>query len=121
MKKNIIPILAFVFVAMSATIGCYYDNEEELYPKDPDACDTANVSFAADILPIIQGNCAGCHPGSGGFPLENYAQVKAKVDNGSFNLRVLITQDMPPSSANQLNTCQKLLIQSWLAKGAQDK
>jgi hypothetical protein len=120
MKRHTLAIASLLLLALSTTVGCYYDNEEELYPTDPNACDTANVSFSADILPIIQGNCAGCHPGSGGFPLENYANVKAKVDNGSLNLRLLINQDMPPAGNTELNQCQKLLIQSWIAKGAQD-
>ena len=120
MKRHTIAAASALLLAMSATVGCYYDSEEELYPNGPEACDTAYASFSSDILPIIQGNCAGCHPGQGGAPLENYAQMKAKVDNGSLNLRVLINQDMPPDGSTALNQCQKLLIQSWLAQGAQD-
>lgn len=101
--------------------GCYYDNEEELYQYyyQANACDTTNVSFAADIFPIIQGNCAtaGCHVAGGGGPgiFSNYAGIMDKVNNGSFENRVLIQRDMPPSGA--LTDCQINLLQAWLRAG----
>lgn len=100
------------------TISCYKDKEDLLYGNSN--CDTTTVSFATDILPIIQNSCAtvGCHVmgGSGNGLFENYNQVKAKVDNGSFRQRVIVTKDMPPSSP--LSDCQIQHITKWLDNGA---
>lgn len=104
--------------------GCYYDNEEELYQYyyQQNACDTSSISFSGDIFPIIQGNCAtvGCHVAGGSAPgiFSNYAGVMDKVNNGSFENRVLIQRDMPPAGA--LTDCQINLIQAWLNAGAPD-
>ena len=92
-----------IVISLSA---CYYDNEEELYPNLD--CTTKTISFSSDISPIINTKCAttGCHVqgGSGSGIFENYNQIKAKVDNGSFRNRVIIQKDMPPSSS--LTNCQ---------------
>lgn len=104
--------------------GCYYDNEEELYQfyYAENACDTSAISFAGDIFPIIQGNCAtvGCHVAGGSAPgiFSNYAGVMDKVNNSSFENRVLIQRDMPPNGA--LTDCQINLIQAWLNAGTPD-
>ena len=113
-----------VVAGLSALAGCYYDNEEELYQYyyQQNICDTVDVSFKNDIFPIVQGNCAvsGCHVSSGGngILLENYAQVKAKVDNGSFHNRVVVKRDMPPNQP--LTDCQISQIDSWINQGAPD-
>ena len=116
-RFSILMCLALILIIVE---GCYYDNEEELYGIT--VCNVTNVSFANDIMPIIQGNCAvsGCHiaGGSGNGIMENYSQVKAKVDNGSFQHRVLDLRDMPPSYA--LTDCQIQYLQAWIDAGAPD-
>lgn len=107
--------MLFLVMAVNA---CYYDKEDLLYGDLQ--CDTTNVSFNADINPIIQNSCAivGCHiqGGSGNGLFENYDQIKSKVDNGSFSQRVIIQQDMPPS--NPLSDCQIEHLLQWLNDGA---
>jgi hypothetical protein len=112
-----------LLASVSLLSSCYYDNEEELYEyyNNLNPCDTAAVSFSADIMPMIQGNCvAGCHVagGTGAGIFENYLEVKAKVDNGSLLQRVVVTQDMPPAGA--LTDCQIALVQAWILNGAQN-
>ncbi len=112
---------ALLLGGMLMLSSCYYDNEEELYEyyNLQNTCDTSVVSFATDIMPMIQGNCvSGCHVagGTGVGIFENYAEVKAKVDNGSMNNRVVVVRDMPP--ANALTDCQILQMQAWILNGA---
>lgn len=99
-------------------VGCYFDKEDELYGNAE--CDLTAVSFSSHISPIVANSCAvsGCHVqgGSSGLILENYTQLKAKVDDGSFENRVLISQDMPPGTP--LTECQIELIRTWLQAGA---
>lgn len=109
---------------MSLALGCYYDNEEELYEfyYASNPCDTSSSTFSGTIFPIIQGNCSisGCHVAGGSGPglLENYDQVKSIVDNGKLESRVLVLRNMPPSGP--LTDCQISLIERWLNNGAQN-
>ena len=98
--------------------SCYYDNEEFLYGNDD--CVAEGVSFASDIEPIINTSCAisGCHVqgGNGNGVYDNYDNVKAKVDNGSLQQRILIDQNHPPNG--RLSTCQLIFIEAWVKAGA---
>lgn len=111
-----IGVTFFLFI----TTGCEYNNEEELYPSIE--CDTLNVSYAEDIEPIIENDCAtsGCHVagGTGNGRFDNYQRVKAKVDNGSMRKRVVENKDMPPPDEEPLTSCQIDKIDAWLDAGA---
>lgn len=102
--------------------GCYYDNEEELYQyyNEQNQCVTDSLTYAAHIASIISAHCAtsGCHVagGTGNGIFQNYAAVKAKVDNGSLRERVVVRKDMPPSGP--LNSCQIQQIDAWITAGA---
>ncbi len=103
--------------------GCYYDIESELYPGE--FCDTPEViSYATHIEPIMLNSCAvsGCHlqGGTGPGVLDNYTQVKEFVDDGSMNQRVIVNRDMPPSGSTPLNGCDLVLIEKWIAQGAEN-
>jgi len=108
-------ILLFVILAIAQ--GCYYDNEETLYPQLP--CDVTNSSFGAGINPIIQINCTlgGCHvPGTGRVDFTTYEGIKSVVDDGRLKQMVIDQKSMPPS--RPLSTCNIKLIQAWIDNGA---
>ncbi len=98
--------------------SCTFNKEEILYGEED--CSSLEISFSANIFPILQGNCAisGCHIQGGDAPglYENYNQVKFSVDNGAFQQRVLVAKDMPPFAP--LNDCQIELITRWIEEGA---
>lgn len=105
------------------TQGCYYDNEEELYPGS--ICDTADVSYSATIQPLVQGNCAtvGCHSGASpaaGLKLETYEEVSTASLNGSISNRINRPSGdpllMPPTG--KLGNCQILKVDAWTNQGA---
>lgn len=104
------------------SVACERDSEEELYPDNNNDCMPKDVSYSVSISPLIKNYCAtvGCHVqgGSGNGIFENYLQIKAKVDNGSFMQRVVVSQDMPPSGS--LSDCEIETIKQWLLEGAQD-
>lgn len=116
-----------LFIAAAALLlsnGCYYDNEEELYPNS--FCDTVNVTYSGAIEPIIIAKCAtpGCHVagGSGSGDFTTYAGVIAKIqNNGPFLASVRSSPDaipMPPSGSTQLRSCEVRKIELWIAAGA---
>ena len=111
-------VIGIFAVAIS---GCYYDNEEELYPNAPE-CVTDSLTYNAHMKTIIDTRCAisGCHVsgGTGNGIFTNYAGIKAKVDNGSLHERVVVRKDMPPAGSTQLNECQIQQFDTWIAGGA---
>ena len=113
MKKKTIFILFIL-----ALSSCYNDNEEELY--GPVSCDVSNVTYSNDVTVIIYSSCAttGCHVSGGTGPgdFTTYNDLKASVDNGSFETRVLVQKTMPPSTP--LSDCDLEILQAWIEGGA---
>ena len=123
-KRLIVPVAFCCMILFSCTA-----DKLELEPPPVVIIDTGGVTdttatdtckFSTHIQPIINQNCAlaGCHStgfGSGDFT--SYSGLFAKIDNnGPFESRVLIVQDMPPSGS--LSVSNRDLIQCWLDNGA---
>lgn len=95
---------------------------------DPSAggCDTENVSYSQDIRPIIENNCLGCHRGAnpvGGFVLETYDDVLAKVNDGRLYGAVSWQTGfvpMPLGASEPLPECDLGKIKAWIDAGAPD-
>lgn len=89
------------------------------------ACDTANVSFAADIQPILSTYCLGCHSGSfpqGGILLNNHSSVLVQASNGRLlgSVSHLPGFSFMPQGQPKLNDCNIALIRNWIDQGASD-
>jgi len=118
--KRIMVIASVISLALIGS--CTKDKTEE---PTPDACayDTSQLKYNGFIKDIINTNCASdgaCHgtpqkPNAGG-PYSNYAEVKAKVDNGTFSQQVFVTKDMPQGGS--LNECDFKKLQDWVNAGA---
>jgi hypothetical protein len=123
MKRKIIqyalPFLAGAFVYT----GCYYDKASLVYPSDG-SCDTTGITLSTDLNAILTANCFVCHGGNaaagGGIQLEQYAVIKAYVDNG--RLLSAITQDgnatPMPQGAAKLSDCNINKFRAWINNGA---
>lgn len=112
-------ILLFLAAAAFGLNGCYYDNEEELYPNS--FCNTASVTYSSSIAPIIQSKCVGCHSpgGSGPGDFNVFANVAEQVANGKLLLSVKRDPSgipMPPGSP--LTSCEIQKFELWIAAGA---
>lgn len=85
------------------------------------SCDTNLFTFSADIKPLIDQHCVGCHSGSNpnkGVLLTNYNEISAVASTGQ--LYGVITaspgfQQMPP--ANTLSDCEKTKFVKWYLNG----
>lgn len=121
MELRIISICLVTVVLLAS--GCYYDVEEELYPTIE--CQTTEMSYMNDILPIIEADCMVCHSAAANFgniTLEGYTQLRKYVDDGS--LVGVIRHEggyspMPKNQAMLLN-CEIEKIEAWIAGGALD-
>ena len=92
----------------------------------------ATVSFANDILPIIESRCIGCHGGDRteeGLILKTHASIMAGSENGlvilpgdaanSLLVEMVVTQKMPKRGP-KLTPPQLQLITDWVNQGALD-
>jgi len=106
--------------------GCYYDNEETLYPQTGTACDTTNVTYTATVKPILQSSCLGCHstaaaPGSGNnIRLENFNDLKTYVTNGKLYGAISHSAGYSPmpKGGGKPDNCTLQKIKKWIDDGA---
>lgn len=112
-------ILAIAFIS-----GCYYDNEERLYPKLSNPCDDTVVTFSSTVTQILQ-PCMACHSnlnaasnvGSSGIviKLESYEDVKANVISGKLMGAINHTSAYPmPKGGGKLPECEIAQLQKWI-------
>ena len=121
-----ISVASFILGVGLLLSGCYYDNEEALYPTLSSGCDTTNVTFAGSIVPILSANCYSCHSNANAaqfgenIRLESYADVKQNLDRlyGAVTWQPGYSQ-MPKNSA-QLSDCAIRTIDIWIQQGAPD-
>lgn len=99
--------------------GCYYDNEEELYSATP--TDTAAISYAAIIQPMIAQNCAisGCHVTNAQLPdLSSYAGVLANKDR--VKARAVDGAPTPMPAAGLMSAENRNKLGTWIDRGARN-
>lgn len=111
MKKLLIVSGACLVLFFS----CTHDKAELLSPAGND-CANVNAGFAADVLPIIQAKCQGCHgtgSTSGPGALTNYAEIKNVAD------RILssVTTGSMPLNATPLPAAEVSKIRCWVNAG----
>lgn len=120
MIKSFLFLIAGVSLSLSA---CYYDNEEELYPKNE--CSTSNMKFSVDVAPLISLTClsAGCHNANdhlGNINLEGYENIKINAMSSRFfgALRHQSGFIAMPNGRAKLTECSISKIEAWVNQGA---
>ena len=84
-----------------------------------DTCDSTDFTYSGKVSLIIEANCAtsiSCHGAGSVNDYTTYEGLKDKVDNGTFELRVLRNLNMPPAAP--LPECDRIILQKWLDSGA---
>ena len=125
---NKISTLLLSFIVSVGLTSCYYDTEEELYPDSGSVvCDTVSVSYANDIVPIMNSKCSysGCHAGANaaaGIPLETFAGVKEYLDADKARFISSIIWDgnasnMPKGASSKMIDCNINTIKAWINAG----
>ena len=94
------------------------------------AAEGATVSFANDVLPIIQSRCINCHGGDRtekGLVLKTYTDLMSGSENGPVvtpgdaadsTLVELVTNQKMPKRGPKLTPPQVQLIAEWVNQGA---
>ncbi len=109
------------FVIISAMYSCTKNNAEEMKVPTADKCDTTNISFSLDVLPIIQKKCTdgGCHilTNSYGRVLTDYAGIKSTAkDNNKLlgAIKHLAGYRFMPDDGDKLGDCDINKIEAWV-------
>ncbi len=119
------PVLAIVVSLIGLIVflqSCTYDKEMLLPPAN---CDTANVSFAAAIQPLLRANCFSCHGNGsslGGVSLETYDEVKALAASGRLLGSISHAAGFAPMpvGADKLDDCSINAVRIWIDEGTRN-
>ena len=90
-------------------------------PQETPAPSCSPVSFARDVKPIIEQNCAiyGCHvAGSPDGDFNQFPDLKEKVNNGSFKNSVIDWNAPRMPETYKLSEAQLRILQCWLNDNA---
>jgi len=106
-------------IFLSFLSACTYDNEEKLYG---DVCDTSQVTYSNDILPIFEQNCYSCHHNGtlyGNLDLADFDHIQRVVDNGKLLKNIKHEPDGTPmpQGGGKLPDCTILKIENWIDQG----
>ena len=122
--KRFIGAIAVLTLVLVGSGGCYYDNEQTLYPSN--GCDTANVKYSNQVTYIVSNKCYSCHsnataPLSGnGVSFEGYANISAYLAiSGAFlpDIKQTVGSDPMPKNQPKLSDCEIRTIEIWIQNG----
>jgi hypothetical protein len=125
MKKKLLIAL----VGSMIFFACSKSNEEELKePASPGGgnCDTVNMKYAANVVPILSSHCYSCHgvasnTNSNGIILEGHDKLFRYATDGTLISVITHAPGFPqmPQGAAKLSDCNINIIRSWVNNGAQ--
>lgn len=99
MKNLVILLVLCLFLG-----SCKTEPKDEVIP-----CGEKNISYQADIKPIISKNCSACH-----HEYLVYDKLNEDCMNGKFYKRVIYLHDMPPTG---MDTCDLITLKRWYYNG----
>ncbi|MEY4351730.1 MAG: hypothetical protein RL078_1809 [Bacteroidota bacterium] len=110
-------ILGTLFLSLLSLGAC---SKDKVSPTNI-TC-TTTISYANDIVPLMQANCIGCHDqgnASGGYDFSSYTAVAANATAALGSMKNSGYQLMPQGGpALPDSTIQKL--ECWIAQGKLD-
>lgn len=120
--NKLLPIALLIVIGLFTNTGCYYDVENILYPPS-EICDTLDISYSSDILPIIDLNCLVCHNQSsalGDIVLEPHPELQNYALNGNLlcSIEHISGCSEMPKNASKLLECDIEKIKIWVNEGA---
>lgn len=85
-------------------------------------CDSDNYAFAANIQPLMNKYCTGCHSGNnpqGNITLTSYTAVKNAVQNNNLVncINYVTGYSGMPKGGLHLSTCQIRQVEKWVTAG----
>ena len=116
-------ILPSLFVIIAFLTSC--DNGANK-SADNEGCETTQVTFKNDVLPIFEQNCFSCHNEedyarkADGNKMDSYELIKLKIDDGLVlgNIKHEKGFVNMPYRKKQLEPCDIQTIEIWINNGA---
>lgn len=129
--KKVFGIISLITIfAYACTKSGGTPPEENNNPDPPpggNTCDTANMKYMDDVVPILTTNCYRCHgtttnSGSFGRVLEGYDNLKPYAESGTLMGVITHAQGFipMPQDAAKLTDCNINKIRSWIENGMQN-
>ena len=86
-------------------------------------CQPERIAFGADIFPLLQDYCVGCHGDNradGGVRLTSHAEVLRYVEDGSIigTMEHAVSFSPMPPEAVRVPICRVEQVKNWIAAGA---
>lgn len=118
--------------APAATEASAVDEYATEAPTTQPAAGGATVSFANDVLPLLDGRCSSCHGGNRteeGLSIRSYTELMAGSEGGpvivpgdaSNSLLIqLVSEGKMPKRGPKLTPDQVQMISDWVNQGALD-
>lgn len=107
-----------MYIISSAVLvtACESRTYEEVSDKTPI---TGQVTYAKDVKPVMDANCAGCHS-PGPLALTNYNQVKNNIDNIIDRINRPNGDPAKMPQGGSLSPAQISIIAKWKADGLKE-
>lgn len=121
--KTLLATFAIIIGSLVLFQNCEYDREM-LIPVS-NCSDTANISFAERIEPLLRTNCFSCHgngSNAGNVSLETYDDVKAVSLSGRLLGAISHSAGFAPmpAGADKLDDCTIDAVRIWIEEGTKD-
>lgn len=116
---------AIFFLLILISSACIWENEESLFP-DMGLCDTLDVSYREDVVPLMVNNCYACHSNANapsfasGFALEDHADVSAASPLILGAIKHADGFTAMPKDADKLDSCSISVMEAWINSGSPD-
>jgi len=119
-KKISLLVVAGTFAALQFP-ACSYENADDI--TGIVVCDTVAMSYANDIVPILQSQCYSCHDAvnvsTSGYQFDSYAFLLDYVNAGSLVERINDPVSPMPTTG-LMDECSIAKIEAWVNQGALD-
>lgn len=119
--KKLITLSVLLIVIAACYSGCYYDKADLVYPA---GCDTVNMKYTADVVPILASNCYVCHggtaSGSGGRKFDTHPLLLNYVNSGKLMKAITHSPGAVPMPYQmpKMPDCSINKIKAWVDRGA---
>jgi hypothetical protein len=128
MTKTWFKLVGSVSLFLLVIYSCTKQNEETLSNSTgTNTCNTDSMSYANNVVPIMQSYCFTCHGigsngGSGGITLQGYDNLKPYVDNGKLVGNITHAPGYVPMPYGQpkMPDCEINQIVAWVDQGAKN-